>query len=82
MATLIKQDIGSHHRRCDARYYNAKSRRCTCICNGVNHGAGYGKAVENSSSSEMAWALLNAEGVEAVQVKLPVIQEAIPIEVY
>lgn len=27
-------------RRCDARCYNAKSAKCTCICGGMNHGKG------------------------------------------
>lgn len=49
MATLITHTTGdgSQTRRCDARCYEAKHDKCTCICGGANHGIGHNKAVEN-----------------------------------
>ena len=34
--------------RCDAKCYLAKTKRCTCCCGGMNHGAGLKKAMENT----------------------------------
>jgi hypothetical protein len=34
-------------RRCDKRCYEAKHKKCTCICGGKNHGVGLQKAMEN-----------------------------------
>lgn len=49
MATLISQGGSSGTtRRCDARCYNAHGAKCKCICGGLNHGAGYQKAYENT----------------------------------
>lgn len=39
---------GKTKRRCDARCYDAKGKKCTCICGGKNHGVGFEKALENS----------------------------------
>jgi len=48
MAILIKVVTeGGVVRRCDARCYNAEHPKCVCVCGGVNHGAGYRRAVEN-----------------------------------
>ena len=33
--------------RCDANCYNAKHAKCTCICGGRNHSAGFERASEN-----------------------------------
>lgn len=35
--------------RCDARCYNplVRSKRCTCICGGKNHGAGKQQSMDN-----------------------------------
>ncbi len=34
--------------RCDAKCYNAVCHTCDCICGGMNHGVGKGKATENT----------------------------------
>jgi hypothetical protein len=34
--------------RCDARCYNAKSKTCSCICGGVNHGVGRQQAIDQT----------------------------------
>ena len=33
-------------RKCDARCYNAKGKKCTCVCGGINHGIGLEAALE------------------------------------
>jgi len=50
MSTLIlaKTPNGSPRGRCDAKCYNAKGTKCTCICGGVNHGAGKNQAIDNT----------------------------------
>jgi len=49
MTTLISSESSSgQRRRCDAKCYNAKHDKCTCICGGVNYGVGLQKAVENT----------------------------------
>lgn len=57
MATLISQISSSGgRRRCDARCYNAKHDKCTCICGGLNHGKGLQQAIDNTK--EIAEAML------------------------
>jgi len=34
--------------RCDARCYNARDPKCTCICGGRNHGIGRARAVQGT----------------------------------
>lgn len=81
MAVLIRQRLGGHQtRRCDARCYNAKGEKCTCICGGANHGVGLDKAVENSQ--KIARDISNWQNVKGIQAKLPVVQDIIPVEVY
>lgn len=41
--------------RCDARCYNASGGDCDCICGGVNHGAGFDKALENTRAYARVW---------------------------
>lgn len=50
MSTLIivRTPDGSPRGRCDAKCYNAKGPKCTCICGGVNHGAGKNQAIDNT----------------------------------
>lgn len=43
--------------RCDAKCYEAREPTCECICGGANHGAGYDRAVENTT----AWMIEEAE---------------------
>ena len=46
MTTLIKRKkfSGPTTGRCDAKCYNAKSKKCKCVCLGLNHGKGLEKA--------------------------------------
>ena len=43
--------------RCDAKCYNATSMasECDCICNGMNHGAGINKALDNTREYADRW---------------------------
>jgi len=34
--------------RCDAKCYDARGGQCSCICGGLNHGAGKRQAVANT----------------------------------
>jgi hypothetical protein len=47
--------------RCDAKCYNAKGDKCTCICGGRNHGAGLAQARENTIELGQQWAREFAE---------------------
>lgn len=48
MTTLISVRYGSGEvRRCDANCYDAKSKKCDCVCGGRNHGAGLERAAAN-----------------------------------
>ena len=62
MTTLITQKVGSGPtRRCDAKCYDAKHPKCTCICGGMNHGAGRTRAIKNTYEKGLE---LMAEGFE------------------
>lgn len=81
MVTLISQKTSSGRTRtCSARCYNARKPKCVCICGGANHGIGLQKAVENAEQT--AQEIAQRARVNGVQVRLPVIKEAIPTEVY
>jgi len=41
--------------RCDARCYEARHRRCDCVCSGANHGAGLQKAQANMTAFAENW---------------------------
>jgi hypothetical protein len=41
--------------RCDAKCYEAKTPGCDCICGGVNHGAGFKQAQENTREYAEEW---------------------------
>jgi len=47
MTTIIiaKNKNGVITGRCDASCYNAKSKKCTCVCGGDNHGRGINSAI-------------------------------------
>lgn len=47
MTTIIirKNKDGAITGRCDARCYNAKGKKCNCVCGGVNHGKGINEAI-------------------------------------
>jgi len=49
MTTLINSDKerGSHG-RCDAKCYNAKGKKCKCICGAINHGKGLKRAAKKT----------------------------------
>ena len=36
--------------KCDIRCYNAKCKKCTCVCGGNNHGVGLIQALNNISN--------------------------------
>jgi len=42
---------GTKLRRCDARCYNAKGKKCFCICGAINHGKGIYFTVENAMNT-------------------------------
>lgn len=44
----VYNDLGECIGRCDSKCYNARDRGCSCICGGINHGAGLEKAIENT----------------------------------
>jgi len=50
MTTLIEfiTKDGRPPRRCDAKCYNAKGPKCTCVCGGRNHGVGINNAIHNT----------------------------------
>lgn len=50
MPTIITATSGNGKtRRCDARCYNARGKKCTCICGGRNHGVGLNQAISQSA---------------------------------
>ena len=54
MTTIIthKNKDNKTTNRCDARCYNAKGKKCKCICAGHNHGKGINEAILFASSHE------------------------------
>lgn len=50
--------------RCDAKCYEATGPECNCICGGMNHGAGYTKAMDNTREYAEAWIEKYQEGQE------------------
>ena len=45
MTILIRRVKDGHRRVCNSRCYNAKGRKCKCVCDGMNHGAGETQAI-------------------------------------
>lgn len=41
--------------QCDARCYDAEMRVCDCVCQGMNHGAGFEKAVAQTRACAKEW---------------------------
>lgn len=70
--------------QCDARCYNGKGPTCACICGGINHGVGMGKAI---SATQQRYADHDAslEGLQMhpllrfQQIELPEMPERIQI---
>lgn len=49
MAILLSfTDTDGTKRICDAKCYNATTKKCTCICGGRNHGVGKEQAIINT----------------------------------
>jgi len=48
MTVLISQRTATGERRCDERCYNAKGKKCSCVCGGINHGVGIEQAYKNT----------------------------------
>lgn len=69
MTTLIcyRKSNGKIIGRCDARCYNAKGTKCTCICGGKNHGIGLKAALERTRNYYPGWPL-SKEGL-TVEIK-------------
>lgn len=56
MATLLKVETANGCRRlCSSKCYNAHGDKCTCICNGMNHGAGASLAAQNTQALAQEW---------------------------
>ena len=61
--------------RCDARCYEAKTKRCRCCCGGRNHGAGLNQAIKNSEEICKQAAAGNCpQKIEQVTFETPVRQ--------
>ena len=62
MTTLITHKVGKIFLgSCDAKCHDAKFPKCTCICGGMNHGAGGTQAIINTHEKGLD---LMAEGLE------------------
>ena len=55
------------HRTCGSRCYNAKRPKCSCICEGSNHGRGREEAEKNTSQHAEEFTQVGA----VVKVLLP-----------
>lgn len=62
--------------RCDAKCYNAKKDKCTCVCGGANHGAGLRQARANTDRLAGKWIeeYCNAHPGTSAQIPLPLPQ--------
>lgn len=73
MATLIAVYNGERCvGRCDAKCYNAKHTKCTCVCGGRNHGVGLKEAVDNTQ--DMAKELLERYAEDNKKVEIQALQ--------
>jgi len=68
--------------RCDAKCYNATEPECTCICGGMNHGAGKDKATTHTREMAEQWikdySTVHSLG-DDVQWHIPAAQLMLPI---
>jgi len=69
---IARSKDGKRTRTCNARCYNAKGKKCTCICGGTNHGVGYNNALENAFNEDL-W---NCDFDQTVEIV------TIPIQLY
>ena len=49
-ALITVTSTGGKTRQCDAHCYDAKEPVCTCVCGGLNHGAGLKAALDNTQA--------------------------------
>ena len=68
MTTILKEG----KRACNSRCYNAKRPVCTCLCMGINHGAGFEKAIQNTKR-ERLWEFVPQK------TKVLMIQSVLPL---
>lgn len=73
MTTLLiaKSKDGKKSRTCNARCYDAKGQKCTCICGGKNHGVGYTTALENVFNEPVS-VIYPGMGFEIVSVPIQI----------
>jgi len=62
---------GKTQRRCDARCYDAKGDKCTCICGRKNHGVGYATALDNAFNEDL-WDCNPDQTVEIVSLPVQI----------
>lgn len=55
MTTIIlrKNKDGAVTGMCNARCYNAKGKKCHCVCGNINHGKGFCEALELTDKNRM-----------------------------
>ena len=78
MTTIIlrKNKYGAVTGRCDARCYNAKGKKCDCVCGGDNHGKGINFAImETSRHSKVLQDLFSYDKIEVKQGQFTLFEE-------
>jgi len=78
MTTIIirKNKDGVVIGRCDARCYNAKGKKCHCVCGGDNHGKGLNAAImQTSRHSELLQDLFSDDKTEVKQGQFTLFEE-------
>lgn len=55
---------------CDERCYNAKGKKCDCVCGGINHGKGLTRAIKNTIELEKYGNQDNRKWQYATQLEL------------
>jgi len=79
MAVLMSCESSDGEKRvCDARCYNAKHARCSCVCLGQNHAVGLEQALDNTREHAESWikqARANGQDVASFEVAMIVQQE-------
>ena len=70
MTVLIAiTDEAGETQQCDARCYNARYKRCKCVCSGENHGKGLAQAEENTRSRDWSDAVTTVTGGPAPRIR-------------
>ena len=65
----VVNSLGEHE-FCDERCYNAKGKKCDCVCGGVNHGKGLSKAIKNTIEISRLGKQDGREWIYAVQLEM------------